>query len=261
MQPYWSLKLPPPPSKVDSSASKPSSPFSLNALSLSRRARFFSSIPSLPTSFGPTMSSRRSLASVRSRFRFRSRSATWYSEAASLASTRSDPEGSEGPSILPLLRPPAFDAPRGSRVWPCVAESTSSRADFKAASSAPEFLDANDHLYPVCFVVESDLGLLYRDSARCVVLSGSTEVKACVELTREFSSVPRLPRLNTEISLYTLAPYLDEFSEVARRSNIKAFERKKDTNTLTSSPCPLRVRQSTANVSKLNVPVVISPMK
>ena len=53
---------------------------------------------------------------LRSRFRFRSSSATWYSEVASLASTRSDAEGSEGPSSLILLRPPVLDAPRGSRV-------------------------------------------------------------------------------------------------------------------------------------------------
>jgi len=64
----------------------------------------------------------------------------------------------------------------------------------------------------------------------------------------------------TKLFLYKLVSYLDEFSEVARRSNdiTKALVRKTDTNTLTSSPI---VYESTANVSKLNVPVVMSPMR
>ena len=141
---YWSLKLSPPPSNVDSSASNPSSPFSRKVRSLSLRARFFSSIPSRPTSFGPTVSSRRSFASARSRFRLRSRSEACCSDNASLARTRSDADGRAGPMTrpLPVLRPVLPPSPDGRYV----AESISSRVARSAFTSALDAFEANDHL-------------------------------------------------------------------------------------------------------------------
>jgi hypothetical protein len=78
--------------------SNPSSPLSLNARSASFRALFFScsSIPSRPTSFGPTMSYTLSSASTRARFRSFFRSASRTSAAVSRANTRSNAEGASG---------------------------------------------------------------------------------------------------------------------------------------------------------------------
>jgi hypothetical protein len=139
---HLSLKLSPPPIKVLSSASmKPSSPLSLKALSSSRLTRFFSSIPALPISFGPTISSTRSLSSARSLFRFRRSSAVCRSSASSSASTRSALEGRAGPSTLLELE--EDEAP------PCLEDSTSRRATRMASESALDVFDAKFHLYPV----------------------------------------------------------------------------------------------------------------
>lgn len=140
---YLSLKLPPEPIRTSSdTSSPPSSLLSRCALSPSLFTRFTSSIRSLPTSFGPTISSTHSLFSVLSRLRFPSLSAATLLSASSRRSWRSELDGREGPRI----RRDFWVSEVVVGVGPYVSSPTASLIFLLRSFSSAELVSANVHL-------------------------------------------------------------------------------------------------------------------